>query len=802
MDDHDMDGIPDETDIDDDNDGILDAVESPGCFYSFEEAKSMIQISSDHAALEDFSHLYDGSMDLVFRFANGSFAIGDAIFTIEYPTPIELSQIVVSNRVSYSGGATARLYGSIDGLSWNELTTNNVSLFAQGSTYTVNSNAGQYKYYEIRSMTTGGLIDAYNIAEITPTYSSGFIPSLSPKPSCTDDNDGDGMVNHMDLDSDGDGCYDSYEAGVAGSTLNGSYTDSLVIPQGQTTGIGGNGLADHIETIAESNEVNYSHTYQYAQTSAWNACIDSDGDGINDIDDLDDDNDGILDVDECAKILIPVASDGSFNGLAPIASYDVFNNTVEGGGYFSGSVTPDSWNCPVYTTGSGRPTGLADGMPCSNDGSVFVAGGMDGSAREAIYTIIDGLTVGQIYVVEFEQGNAGVDGFTSIGNQARWEVHFGSGIKYSTLMPYLGEGNQVWMRESLEFVATSTSQRLEFFVHPGADGIVGMEYMALDGVKLYLPTQYCDDDGDGIYNHLDLDSDNDGIYDIVEAGNVSVIALDVDGNGIIEGSEYTDADMDGLSDDVENIVSSNLTSNLGVTPAETTYGIYDFLNIDSDGDGCVDAIEAYNDVFADSNGDGSYGGEVEVFNNEDISNIYGVDELGRVNAASYPGTDARVTDANISPCVPDFRPELVLSNSIVIGATGNIDFVVNIEELNNYSIDNGVPIQFTITKDSRIQINWNAGLVGAFNGNPFLQVNNTEWTYDGSNPFAHIWTYNIAGEYPALSIKKIGINAVYTVPATGIGTHSLNVIIPFTNVGGERNIDNNISSDIINLDNN
>ena len=44
-----------------------------------------------------------------------------------------------------------------------------------------------------------------------------------------------------------------------------------------------------------------------------------------------------------------------------------------------------------------------------------------------------------------------------------------------------------------------------------------------------------DFDGDGIPNQLDLDSDNDGIYDIVEAGGA-----DTDNNGIADNLEDLD----------------------------------------------------------------------------------------------------------------------------------------------------------------------------------------------------------------------------------------------------------------------
>jgi hypothetical protein len=46
----------------------------------------------------------------------------------------------------------------------------------------------------------------------------------------------------------------------------------------------------------------------------------------------------------------------------------------------------------------------------------------------------------------------------------------------------------------------------------------------------------CDNDGDGIPNGFDLDSDNDGIFDLKESG--SNPNLDLDNNGIIDGSVF------------------------------------------------------------------------------------------------------------------------------------------------------------------------------------------------------------------------------------------------------------------------
>ncbi len=135
-----------------------------------------------------------------------------------------------------------------------------------------------------------------------------------------------------------------------------------------------------------------------------------------------------------------------------------------------------------------------------------------------------------------------------------------------------------------------------------------------------------DADGDGVPNHRDLDSYNDGIYDIVEAGGT-----DIDNNGLAD--DLTDTDGDGLADIYDNddtdgpngtapcavqplCVNANSTSNLFDTNGDGTNNDYndtdgdnipDFLDLDSDGDGCSDANEAYADTNADGGDGGQYG---------------------------------------------------------------------------------------------------------------------------------------------------------------------------------------------------
>ena len=124
-----------------------------------------------------------------------------------------------------------------------------------------------------------------------------------------------------------------------------------------------------------------------------------------------------------------------------------------------------------------------------------------------------------------------------------------------------------------------------------------------------------DNDSDGIASHVDLDADNDGIYDAVEAGHNQAHT-----NGVVNGTYGAN----GLVDVVETAAESG-TINYTIDNVDGT-DPPDFLDTDSDDDGCGDANEAYNDANAD-------GGDNEYF---DTGNPPATDSFGRVTAATYP----------------------------------------------------------------------------------------------------------------------------------------------------------------------
>ena len=92
-----------------------------------------------------------------------------------------------------------------------------------------------------------------------------------------------------------------------------------------------------------------------------------------------------------------------------------------------------------------------------------------------------------------------------------------------------------------------------------------------------------DTDNDGYLNYLDLDSDNDGIYDIVEAGNG---ANDTDHDGMTENA----VGNNGLDNNLETDDTENATINYTLPNTDGTAN-EDYIDIDADDDGIVDNLK-------------------------------------------------------------------------------------------------------------------------------------------------------------------------------------------------------------------
>jgi gliding motility-associated-like protein len=114
-----------------------------------------------------------------------------------------------------------------------------------------------------------------------------------------------------------------------------------------------------------------------------------------------------------------------------------------------------------------------------------------------------------------------------------------------------------------------------------------------------------DTDQDGIPDYLDLDSDNDGIYDLVEA---SIANYDLD--GVINGLPSSFG-INGLANSLETTADSGII-NYSIRDTDSD-GLNNSIELDSDNDGCSDVIEA---GFSDANKDSQLGNTTVVVDSE------------------------------------------------------------------------------------------------------------------------------------------------------------------------------------------
>jgi gliding motility-associated-like protein len=265
-----------------------------------------------------------------------------------------------------------------------------------------------------------------------------------------------------------------------------------------------------------------------------------------------------------------------------------------------------------------------------------------------------------------------------------------------------------------------------------------------------------DFDLDGIPNHFDLDSDNDGITDIVEAGGV-----DLDNNGLVpvnaDGTLILDLDNDGLTDDV--LVDTN-GDGAADTPVDIDVGGGVLIpNLDSDNDAHVNALDI------DSDNDGI------------VDNI-----------------EAQISDAYVSPNTPDLLG-LVYSNGLQTADTdgdgipdyldSNSDNDSRLDIVEGWDTDNdGIAETIALNSDAD-----NDGLDDAFDinslsVNPVTNATNTQTPINfpnRDNPFTSELDWR---EIPALVVLISNESAIegndlnFTISLVSLGSYIDNTLVP------------------------
>ncbi len=326
---------------------------------------------------------------------------------------------------------------------------------------------------------------------------------------------------------------------------------------------------------------------------------DYDGDGVNDIDDLDDDNDGILDTVENlgtgfaneATVLVGPNLYESFNGGtfgfasgAPDESpaTDPYAGAVTGGSYDQfdpnvGSNIVGGINHGEYTYISNQqtPRFSTHAFPAidpvyGETGRFFLSD--PSSDTPTLSDVVTGLIPGSTYEYSFWAATP-----ENSSSQNNIDVIFNGSVVFSTGPLGVSIGTVNWIRHSFEFVAPA-SGTLNIDLTSTETGSRGNDFY-LDNIELRQIVS--DTDGDGIANSLDVDSDNDGISDLIESGQDFTI-VDINNDGFHDGG-------------VDPITGIPLAANggAGVTPVNSdTDTLADYLDLDSDDDLIADQIEA------------------------------------------------------------------------------------------------------------------------------------------------------------------------------------------------------------------
>ena len=459
--------------------------------------------------------------------------------------------------------------------------------------------------------------------------------------SSSTDTDGDGTPDGLDLDSDNDGILDNLETRTDREDVkaldqnpNGAIDISF--------SVGANGIADRIETSPESGVLRFN-------------LLDSDGDGTPDFRDTDSDNDGIFDIVEAggndddndgrvdnffdaddkgvadsiqasALPIFDTDGDGILDYRDTDSDNDTISDAVESAGSSAsrptdtdadgaadyresdsdGDGVPDRIEAgaqpgqPADTNGDGlrdfqdagiANTGTSDNNNTNNNDSNANVSGPDIDG-DGIPNQID-LDDDNDGILDVAEGliDANGDGFADANSRDSDGDGTPDGYDLDSDNDGLLDNREA--HPDFGFVSSLdqvVNGAIDISFAVGSNGIADAIETSPDSGQLIFSLQ--DTDADGTPDFMDIDSDNDGIVDLIEAGGT-----DSNGDGRID--NFVDADDKGVDDTIQ-------ASALPVFDTDSD-GQADYRDVDSDNDLLADSVEAGSNPSqpTDTDGDGA-----------------------------------------------------------------------------------------------------------------------------------------------------------------------------------------------------
>ena len=672
--DNDNDGIDDATDLDDDNDGILDTVEGASdgsCSGSLTTTATNGRIVANGPS----------SISQNINLTSLGVSIGDQV---------KISNILVRGDIdsganefftlAFNGGSAGTQYtlpagaatceatlgapqqtlneivtvidigGGTPGVTILAQTGSGVGVFCDGNTfaleYTVDIGCpgqrdtdgdGVPDYLDLDSdndgipdnieaqTTTGYIIPngVYGANGVDTAYSGG----LTPVNTDTTDN-----PDYLDSDSDNDGILDNTEAGlvltgsVGTNGLDNAYDngDNYTDVNGSFDNSQGDNFPDADGDVFNGGDVDYRDDTFTG---------DNDNDGINDEVDLDDDNDGIIDAVELGTCSV---NNGTLNWDAEYVEGGT--GSTNGEDPINTNTTITNQNVTITLSRTSNVTSdsnyrINDNVTTNSSYNLFQAASTGANSRHIfdfdnpIYNL--GFT---IYDVDQDTGNATdeieiiltkQDGTTYTLTGSDY-VAGGTSVNGNTFTGTGGSTN-VTINPISEWIV-----KLQIvYSNVGSGSISDDQRVAIGNLSFCTPL---DSDGDGVFDFKDLDADNDGIPDNIEAqdtktyiaptGTFSSTGIDLAyGNGVTPVNTDGDADPDYLdlnSDDEGGFDIEESGSGLAHTGG-TTNGAVGANGLDNtldNGDDYSDVNGSFDntqtDNFTDTDGDvNTSGGDVD-----------------------------------------------------------------------------------------------------------------------------------------------------------------------------------------------
>jgi uncharacterized repeat protein (TIGR01451 family) len=487
-----------------------------------------------------------------------------------------------------------------------------------------------------------GLPDVYEISIGTnpndaDSDDDGVIDGQEINPA--EDTDGDGLINALDPDSDNDGLYDGTELGkdCANPATDASKHHCIADADPTTTNpldadTDKGGKKDGSEDANRNGKLDPGEGDPTAGHGADDATlVDTDGDGLTDIfeiaigsdpNDADTDDDGVLDGQEANP-----ADDTDGDGLINVLDVDSDND--------------------------GLYDGTEMGKDCSNPAT-------DNTKHHCIADADTGAT--RTSPVDPDTDHGGVkDGSEDANRNGKIDAGetdptLGHPEDDPTVVDTDGDG----LSDIFEIAIGSNPNDAD----TDDDGVI-------DGLE---PNPADDTDGDGLINVLDVDSDNDGLYDGTEMGKpCSNPATDNTKHHCIADADPAtttspldpDTDNGGVKDGSED-PNRNGKVDAGETDPTAGHGADDVMDKDSDGDGLSDILEIAigtdpNDADTDNDGviDGSEPNPTDDTDGDGLINDLDPDSD---NDGLYDGTEMGLpcsnpaTDVSKKHCIPDADP--------------------------------------------------------------------------------------------------------------------------------------------------